>query len=269
MAVREHLAERRRGSSIQAESSGMSTYAHEFSHILGIGDNYNNPYSVPARRAYSGPVGDARPRRSTARRPAQPVAYPADWGASMGFEPERANRMEPGSSTRTTSLRLDRNELDDSGLVVARVTARWPTQGPAGPTGFSTSSFSLAYPRVPYARRPVARVHPNTDPFCPGPTVNSSGVIQHRLYNNYTAEVVDRLGADLFTPVTGVPLLEDEETRTASPFEKSTSWTPIPEDMNKVDFVWPDGTPSMVTTDRRAALNDATVPRRSRLVEPA
>jgi M6 family metalloprotease-like protein len=43
------------GNSQQAESSGMGTYAHEFSHILGIGDNYNNPYGVPARRSYTGP----------------------------------------------------------------------------------------------------------------------------------------------------------------------------------------------------------------------
>jgi M6 family metalloprotease-like protein len=39
------------GSSTQAESSGQSVYAHELSHILGIGDNYNNPYGVPPRRA--------------------------------------------------------------------------------------------------------------------------------------------------------------------------------------------------------------------------
>jgi len=33
----------------------MSTYAHELSHVLGIGDNYNNPFGVPAQRDYSGP----------------------------------------------------------------------------------------------------------------------------------------------------------------------------------------------------------------------
>ncbi|KAK6429694.1 hypothetical protein LTR95_014160, partial [Oleoguttula sp. CCFEE 5521] len=44
-----------RGSSTQAESSGMGTYAHELSHLLGIGDNYNNPYSVPPIRSYTGP----------------------------------------------------------------------------------------------------------------------------------------------------------------------------------------------------------------------
>ena len=42
------------GSSTQAESSGMGVYAHELSHLLSIGDNYNNPYGVPLRRAYTG-----------------------------------------------------------------------------------------------------------------------------------------------------------------------------------------------------------------------
>ena len=43
------------GSSTQAESSGMGVFAHELSHLLTIGDNYNNPYGEPVRRAYTGP----------------------------------------------------------------------------------------------------------------------------------------------------------------------------------------------------------------------
>lgn len=42
-------------SSTQAESSGMATYAHELSHLLDIGDNYNNPYDDPPIRDYTGP----------------------------------------------------------------------------------------------------------------------------------------------------------------------------------------------------------------------
>ncbi|CRK46400.1 hypothetical protein BN1723_007054 [Verticillium longisporum] len=43
------------GSSTQGESSGMGVYAHELSHLLIIADNYNNPYSDPPQRAYTGP----------------------------------------------------------------------------------------------------------------------------------------------------------------------------------------------------------------------
>ena len=41
----EPLAERGGGTSTQAESSGQSVYAHEFSHLRGLPDNYNNPFA--------------------------------------------------------------------------------------------------------------------------------------------------------------------------------------------------------------------------------
>jgi M6 family metalloprotease-like protein len=43
------------GSSTQGESSGLGTYAHELTHLLGIGDNYNNPFAVQQVRSYTGP----------------------------------------------------------------------------------------------------------------------------------------------------------------------------------------------------------------------
>ena len=43
--------------SIEAESSGMSTYAHELSHNLSIPDNYGNPFGTTQQRAATGPVG--------------------------------------------------------------------------------------------------------------------------------------------------------------------------------------------------------------------
>ena len=43
------------GSSTQGESSGLGTYAHELTHLLGIGDNYNNPFATQQVRSYTGP----------------------------------------------------------------------------------------------------------------------------------------------------------------------------------------------------------------------
>src|SRR5690606_37620113 len=43
------------GVSIQGENDGMGTFAHEFGHIMKLGDNYNNPYGKPVSRSYSGP----------------------------------------------------------------------------------------------------------------------------------------------------------------------------------------------------------------------
>jgi hypothetical protein len=101
---------------------------------------------------------------------------------------------------------------------------------------------------------PVCNI--NTDPFCPGPTLNASGQIStSSLYNNYTVEVVDRLGADSFTPGHGV-LFSRTKNQDSLPFVYIMD--AHPEDMNKVDFLRPDGTPSMVTIADWRQLNDAT-----------
>ncbi|WP_229829969.1 M6 family metalloprotease domain-containing protein [Actinoplanes ianthinogenes] len=83
------------GSSVQAESSGMSTYAHEFSHILGVGDNYNNPYGIPARRDYSGPWEMLS--RGTFNGPGGPHSrwlIPGTAGSSMGAQHMLRNKMK-------------------------------------------------------------------------------------------------------------------------------------------------------------------------------
>ena len=40
--------------SVEGESSGMGTYAHELTHNLGLPDNYNNPFTAPYQRTGSG-----------------------------------------------------------------------------------------------------------------------------------------------------------------------------------------------------------------------
>lgn len=85
------------GSSIQAESSGMSVFAHEFSHIIGIGDNYNNPYGIPPRRAYSGPWEMLS--RGTFNGPGGPHSrwmIPATGGASMGRAAHAPQQAQAG-----------------------------------------------------------------------------------------------------------------------------------------------------------------------------
>src|SRR4030095_11191386 len=119
------------GSSVQAESSGMSTYAHEFSHILGVGDNYNNPYSVPARRDYSGPWEMLS--RGTFNGPGGPHSrwlIPRTAGSSMGAQHMLRNKMKLGNVGDAAVLKLSRDALAGSGVVVTRVTAR--EAGPGG-----------------------------------------------------------------------------------------------------------------------------------------
>jgi M6 family metalloprotease-like protein len=106
-------------------SAGSAVLAHEFSHILGIGDNYNNPYSVPARRAYSGPWEMLD--RGTFNGPGGPHSrwlIPAVGGSSMGAQHMLRNKMKLGIVDERNVLRLSRDALAGSGIVVARVTAR-------------------------------------------------------------------------------------------------------------------------------------------------
>ncbi|MCM4081000.1 M6 family metalloprotease domain-containing protein [Paractinoplanes hotanensis] len=220
------------GSSLQAESSGMSTYAHEFSHILGVGDNYNNPYGIPARRDYSGPWEMLS--RGTFNGPGGPHSrwlIPGTAGSSMGAQHMLRNKMKLGIVSSDAVLRLSREALAASGVVVTRVTARAVDQGLAGIN--VTLDGGDRSPACDAA----------TDPFCDG-----GG------YGNYTLEVVDRMGFDSFTPDSGV-LLAKTKDADAAPF----IWTvdANPQDIDKVDFVLPDGTPQKMTIGDYRQLSDA------------
>lgn len=223
------------GSSVQAESSGMSTYAHEFSHILGVGDNYNNPYSVPARRDYSGPWEMLS--RGTFNGPGGPHSrwlIPGTAGSSMGAQHMLRNKLKLGIIDDAAVLRLSRAALAGSGVVVARVTARAAEPGRRGLSGINVTLDGGD-------RSPACDTA--TDPYCDG-----GG------YDNYTVEVVDRMGFDSFTPDSGV-LLAKTKNADAAPF----IWTvdANPQDIDKVDFVRPDGTPQQMTIGDYRQLSDA------------
>lgn len=223
------------GSSTQAESSGMSVYAHELSHILGIGDNYNNPYGVPPRRAYSG-IWEML-SRGTFNGPGGPHSrwmIPATGGASMGAQHMLRNKIKLEMVDEKNVLRLSREALDESGLVVADVTARAVQPDPLGLSGINVElgTGDLAPP-----------CNATTDPFCDG-----------RGYNNYTVEVVDRIGTDSFTPDSGV-LLAKTKNQDQAPFE----WVidANPQDIGMTDYVLPDGTKVPITIGDYRQLSDA------------
>ncbi|MEV4439729.1 M6 family metalloprotease domain-containing protein [Streptomyces sp. NPDC049577] len=222
------------GSSTQTESSGMATFAHEFSHILGIGDNYNNPYGTPLSRAYTGIWGMLS--RGTFNGPGGPHTrwrIPATGGGSMGAEHVLRDKMKLGIVGDANVLRLDRDALKNSGLVVARVTAR---SAPPGEKGLSGIDIAMSRDLSPACDR-------GTDPLCDG-----GG------YDNFTVEVVDRMGMDSFTPDSGV-LLTKTKNADRAPF----AWVvdAHPEDIGMVDFVRPDGTPQKITMGDYRQLSDA------------
>ncbi|GAA3067174.1 M6 family metalloprotease domain-containing protein [Streptosporangium carneum] len=223
------------GSSTQAESSGQGVYAHELSHILGIGDNYNNPFGVPPRRAYTG-IWEMLSRGSF-NGPGGPHSrwlIPPTSGGSMGAQHMLRNKIKLEMVDEKNVLRLSREALAQSGLVVARVTARSVQPG-AGDLAGVNIAFGDG------DRSPACDVA--KDPFCDG-----GG------YNNYTVEVVDRMGADSFTPDSGVLLAKTKNADNA-PFEWVVDANP--QDIGMTDYVLPDGTAVPITIGDYRQLSDA------------
>ncbi|MEU7480723.1 M6 family metalloprotease domain-containing protein [Lentzea sp. NPDC042327] len=222
------------GSSTQAESSGQGVYAHELSHLLGIGDNYSNPYGSPPRRDYSGPWDMLS--RGSFNGPGGPHSrwtIPATGGASLGAQQTLRNKIKLGIVDEQNVLRLSREALAGSGTVIAKVTARSVQPGATGLTGVNIAMNA--------DRSPTCTVSAN--PFCDG-----GG------YNNYTLEVVDRMGADSFTPDSGV-LLAKTKNADAAPF----TWVvdANPQDIGMTDYVLPDGTKVPITVGDYRQLSDA------------
>ncbi|KAF1850555.1 M6 metalloprotease [Cucurbitaria berberidis CBS 394.84] len=208
------------GSSTQGESSGMATFAHELSHLLGIGDNYNNPFSIPPRRAYTGPFSMLD--RGSFNGPGGPHTrwqIPPVQGGSMGSLHTMRDKHQIGLIDSTPILQVSRAGLATSGPVIAQLTARSVDPG-NGLMGFNIS-FGTQGDLAP-------RCNTSLDAFCDG-----------RGYNNYNLEVVDRMGADSFCPDSGV-MISKTKNIDRQPFQ----WVidANPKDAHVVDFYFPNGT---------------------------
>ena len=125
----------------EGENDGASVYAHEFSHILGVLDNYNNSYANPPQRDYSGPW-DMMSRGSFNGPGGSHNRWqvPPTLGATMGSHHMLRDKLRMGFLKPTRCMFLDRNALAATGPVFADVWAREIPLGPghrprAGCTG--------------------------------------------------------------------------------------------------------------------------------------
>lgn len=220
------------GSSTQCESSGMAVYAHELSHLLKIGDNYNNPYGKPLRRAYTGPWSMLS--RGSFNGPGGPHSrwqIPALQGGSLGSLHTMRDKIQLGLVSNSSVLKLSRETLAGSGPVTARITAR-------------SVDSKLMGVRIEMGGGDLSpRCNIDTDLYCDG-----GG------YDNYDVEVVDRMGADSFQPDSGV-MISKTKNIDRQPFQ----WTidANPQDIELVDFKRPNGTAAMITMGDYRQLADA------------
>lgn len=228
----------------QGESSG--TITHELGHsVFSVGDNNNNPYVTPYRRVGTGPW-DMMDRGSFngPGGPHRRWVVPAAEGAAMPAGLIVRNRIAMGLIPVDTYADLSRDALAKSGPAVFTLTAR-AVEPPQGSWGGLIVRLDGAAPqdRTPPCDR-------NADPLCAGDPV----------FNNYTMEVVQRIGYDSFTPDSGVLIVKNKDKQTNSCGYGCHAWAidAHPEDMNKVDFIRPgSGERVMRTIADYRQLNDA------------
>jgi M6 family metalloprotease-like protein len=231
----------------QGESSG--TLTHEIVHFaFRVGDNNNNPYVQPYRRAGSGPwdIMD----RGSFNGPGGPHrrwVVPAAEGASMPAGLMLRSKMRFNFLREGSVLKLTRSGLAQSGASIADVTARAVDPGPGAFAGVTVAMDGAA----PQDRTPAGDM--NADPLNSG----------RPDWNFYSMEVVQRIGYDSFTPDNGVLLAKNknEEDRGGSCGANYNCFTWVidahPEDTGMLDYKRPHGEPVMRTVADYRQLNDA------------
>jgi len=227
----------------QGESSG--TITHEIVHFaFRVGDNNNNPYAQPYRRAGSGPwdIMD----RGSFNGPGGPHSrwvVPAIKGASMPAGLMLRSKIKFGFVSPDRVLQLKRSELAKLGLAVATVTARAIDPTPDALAGIVVRLDG----EPPQDRTPPD--DPNTNPLSAGKPV----------FNFYSVEVVQRIGYDSFTPDNGVLLAKNKDREGNSCGYNCFTWVidAHPEDIRMLDFKRPNGEPVIRSVADYRQLNDA------------
>ncbi|HET9425332.1 MAG TPA: hypothetical protein VFO55_08180 [Gemmatimonadaceae bacterium] len=230
------------------QGESINSIRHEIAHAaFSIGDNYNNPYATPYRRAPVGPW-DLMDRGSFNGPfgPHRRYALPPNEGGSMSAGLMLRNRLQFGFVDTSEVLMLSRDGLARTGLAVVDVTARAVEPVAGTVAGISVRLDGPA----PRDRTPADS--PATNPL-------SSGVPN---YDFYTMEVVQRIGYDSYTPDNGVLIAKNKDRASNAGGPNGVNvfaWTidAHPEDIDKLDFLRPKGDSVMRTIADYRQLNDA------------
>ena len=237
--------------SVEGESSGMGTYAHELTHNLGLPDNYNNPFTSPYQRTGSG-MWDMMSRGQFNGAGGQHTRFliPPTTGSALGSQHNLRNKRVLNFLTDGDLLRLNRDGLKSSGMAVADVTAR-----EVAPTGGEISGVTVVLDGTGDNEAPCNYIQ---DPTCDGVRTQGTGITGK--YNNYHMEVVQQIGSDSFDPGHGVLISKSKNTASSCGNFTCFVWfiDAHPEDINKVDFIGPDGQPKLATPGDERQKNDAT-----------
>jgi M6 family metalloprotease-like protein len=241
MAAANHWPNAGGGTSTQAESSGLSVFAHEFSHLRNLPDNYNNPYAntdraytgyweMMSRGSFNGPGG-------THNRWQIPNAGGSALGPHHMLHFKTVGNQRLGVVRDDEQVILERNNLPQQGIAVTTIKAREYVPG--------TDNAGLTINLGAGGFTPGTCQTRVSDPFF---CTNVSN------WQRFTMEVVDRVGNDSFTPGHGVLLAQTRDSGTPREWIVDAN----PNDINRVDFVRPDGTSVPVLRGDPRQLDDAT-----------
>src|SRR3954468_13966614 len=241
--------------SIEAESSGMSTYAHELTHNLGLPDNYNNPFGTTQQVTATG-MWDMMSRGSFNGPGGQHTRWmiPPTQGEALGSQHNIRNKRVLNFITDNDLLRLNRNGLAQSGMAVADVTAR-----EIAPTGGEISGVNIVLDGTGDNEAPCIINGVLQSPNCDGVSRNAAGTISGK-WNNYTMEVVQQIGSDSFDPGHGVLISKTKTNNSSCGTFSCFVWVvdSHPEAINQVDFVAVDGTVNKATLGEERQKNDGS-----------
>ncbi len=224
--------------STQGESDGGAVFAHELSHIFGVLDNYNNPYSVPARRSYTGFWANLS--RGSFNGPGgthQRWRVPPTLGSSMGSHHMLRNKIRLGFIKPNEVMEVSRDALAVLGPQIATI---YPRAYPLYPITPDVGLHGM-HVLMGEDRSPACNTAEQYD--CDG-----GG------YVSYTVEVVDRIGYDSFCPDYGVLIAKTKDVLDLAPFmwaidahpeDINTRTPPAPnQDKGIYDFLRPEVVPN-------------------------
>ncbi|MGH3061915.1 MAG: immune inhibitor A domain-containing protein, partial [Gaiellaceae bacterium] len=213
-------------------------FAHEFSHLRGLPDNYNNPFAddirnftgyweMMSRGTFNGPGGTHNRWQ-----------IPNAGGSALGPHHLLHFKNQLGVLPADEQVTVTRGQLVDGGVAVASVQARSsvPEDGElAGLTVEFGEDVALN----------TACEATGIDPFYCPPGDN---------WDHYRMEIIDRVGNDSFAPGHGVILAHSRTSGTPRVWMVD----PNPQDIGMIDFYRPDGTPAPVVRGDPRQLNDAS-----------
>jgi hypothetical protein len=199
--------------SVQGENDGMATFAHEYGHISGIGDNYDNPYTtrrspltepweLMSRGSFAGPFGDqARWTVPGIEAGSVPVNM-------MTFNKTASNMYDSGDVLAITNQQLAARTPLVTEIVARNVPLnnRKTTANPDGVYKWLEDKYGLVNPNYYKA----LQINFGTS----GTWLDQMGATANRKTTGFTnsssqvnrmyVEVVQRTGYDSFAPDDGV-----------------------------------------------------------------